>query len=627
MRNFCYFRNVKKKGWGIPGGWRNAIVVTLEYVVGSIMQKLVSLRAPLSHINNLNYNNNLLKLFHRHVQTSSSLSSSYITPTHLNSLINNSFNYKHAIQIHSKIITNNFISISFIFNNLLNLYAKSDHLHKSLTLFLDTQNEYKDVVTYTSLITHLSKCNECDKALDFFKKMMGSSVLPNEFSFSAILPACAQTGVVFYGEQVHSLICKHGYGLYLFVGSALVDMYGKCGDMRLARKMFDGMPERNLVSWNSLITGFSGNKMYGDAVGVFKEVIGVENVVPNQVTFSSVLSACGKMGGFDIGRQVHGVVVKYGLVSLAYVKNSIMDMYVKCGFLEDAYTFYQTIEDRDVIAWNVVAMGFVQKGNFEEACKLFWDMRSNGISPDEASFSTVLHAVASMAALDQGLLVHNQVTKTGFALNICTVNSLIKMYAKCGSLVDAHRVFVECEGKNVVTWTTMISAFQQHGCAYQAIVLFEDMLEEGIAPSYITFVSVLSACSHTGRVDEGFYYFTSMSEQHNINPCHEHYACMVDLLSRAGRLGEAKNFVESMPIEPDASVWGALLGACNKFGNLEMGIEVAERLFEIEPDNPGNYILLSNIYTRYGRVKEANEVRRLGSKRVSKEIGCSWIDF
>lgn len=224
--------------------------------------------------------------------------------------------------------------------------------------------------------------------------------------------------------------------------------------------------------------------MYDDAVGLFfKEVFGVKHVVPNEVTFSSVFSACGNMGGLDIGRQVHGVAVKYGSVSLGYVKNWMMDMYVKCGFFEDAYKLFRMIEDRDVVTWNVIAMGFVQKGNFEDACKLFWDMRSEGISPDEASFSTVLHAVASIAALDQGSLVHNQVTKTGFGRNLCTVNSLIKMYAKCGSLADARRVFDECEGKNVVTWTTTISAFQQHGCAYQAIELFNNMLEEGIKPS------------------------------------------------------------------------------------------------------------------------------------------------
>ncbi|WOG94293.1 hypothetical protein DCAR_0313586 [Daucus carota subsp. sativus] len=572
----------------------------------------------------LNPNHIFIRFFHKQVQETPL--SPLITPTILNSLITKSFNYHHATQIHSKIITTNLISGSFVFNNLLNLYAKCGHLDQSLTLFENTQDEVKDVVTYTSVITHLSKCSEGYKALIFFKKMIGACVLANEFTFSAVLPVCGQVGVVFNGEQVHSLICKHGVAMCLFVGSALVNMYGKCGDMGLAKKVFDEMPKRNLVSWDSMISRFLGNKMYVDAVGVFKEVLGGE-FVPGEVTFSSVLSACGNMGSLDFGRQVHGVVVKYGLVSLAYVKNSLMDMYIKCGLHEDAYGLFQIIEERDAVTWNVIVMGFVQKGNFEEAWNLFGAMRRKGISPDDVMFSTVLHAAASIAAFDQGSLVHNQVIKTGFGHDLCTVRSLIKMYAKCGSLTLANRVFVECESKNMVTWTTMISSFQQHGCAHQAIELFKNMLEEGIKPSYITFVSVLSACSHTGRVDEGFYYFNAMSEQHNINPGHEHYACMVDLLSRAGRLGEAKNFVDSMPIKPGASVWGALLGACNRFGNLEMGVEVAERLFVIEPHNPGNYVLLSNIYTCKGRLKEASEVRRLMRlNQVSKKTGYSWID-
>lgn len=456
---------------------------------------------------------------------------------------------------------------------------------------------------------------------------MSTSVCPNQFTFSAILPACADTRIFVHGEQVHSLITKHGFELHLFVASALVDMYAKCSDMKLAERVFDEMPERNLVSWNSLIVGFLQNKLYDKAIDFFKEVLGDTSIIPSQVTFSSGLSACANMGGVDIGRQVHGVVVKYGLIPLAYVKNSVMDMYCKCGLFEDAFKLFKTIENRDVVTWNVIVMGCVHEGNFEEACNYFWAMRSDGIYPDEASFSTALHAVASIAAMDQGTLVHNQVIKTGFGMNVCVVNSLIKMYAKCGSLVDARRVFTESEDTNVVSWTTMISACQQHGCAYQVIELFENMLKKGIKPTWVTFVCVLSACSHTGLVDEGFYYFNSMGKQHNMNPGHEHYACMVDLLSRAGRLGEAKSFVESMPIEPDVSVWGALLGACRRHGDLEMAIEVAERLFEIEPDNPGNYVLLCNMYTRNGRLKEANEVRRLmGVKRVRKETGCSWID-
>lgn len=433
--------------------------------------------------------------------------------------------------------------------------------------------------------------------------------------------------MVLHGQQLHSLIHKHGFDANIFVGTALVDMYAKCADMHSAVRVFDQMPERNLVSWNSMIVGFFHNNLYDRAVGVFKDVLREKTVIPNEVSVSSVLSACANMGGLNFGRQVHGVVVKFGLVPLTYVMNSLMDMYFKCRFFDEGVKLFQCVGDRDVVTWNVLVMGFVQNDKFEEACNYFWVMRREGILPDEASFSTVLHSSASLAALHQGTAIHDQIIKLGYVKNMCILGSLITMYAKCGSLVDAYQVFEGIEDHNVISWTAMISAYQLHGCANQVIELFEHMLSEGIEPSHVTFVCVLSACSHTGRVEEGLAHFNSMKKIHDMNPGPEHYACMVDLLGRAGWLDEAKRFIESMPMKPTPSVWGALLGACRKYGNLKMGREAAERLFEMEPYNPGNYVLLANMCTRSGRLEEANEVRRLmGVNGVRKEPGCSWID-
>ncbi|KAL0289604.1 UNVERIFIED_CONTAM: Pentatricopeptide repeat-containing protein, chloroplastic [Sesamum calycinum] len=515
--------------------------------------------------------------------------SSYISPTQFSELLGRAKNLKHAVQIHAQLITRSCLSSPFLFNCLLNLYSKCGHVSQSLALFSASNSithldETKNVFTYTSLITQLSHCNLPFKALTFFNELRGRNISPNHFTFSAVLPACGDTRL---GKQMHSLICKHGFESDVFVGSALVDMYAKSGELDCARRVFDEMPERNLVSWNSVIVGFLRNGCYDQAIGFFTRLIGEDAIGPDEVSFSSVLSACAHVCGVAIGRQVHGVVLKHGLEYLAYVKNSLMDMYCKCGFFDDAEKLFRNTQDRDVVSWNIMVMGFVQNGNFEDACNYFWVMRREGILPDEASFSTVLHAAACIAAFDQGALIHNQILKTGLGGNTCVASSLITMYAKCGSLVDARRAFSESEEHNVISWTAMLSAFQQHGCANQVIELFDDMMQAGIEPDYITFVSVLSACGHTGRVDDGFSYFNLMSQSYNMNPGLEHYACMVDLLGRAGRLYDAKKFVESMPIEPDVSVWGALLGACRKYGDLNMGREVAERLFEIEPDNPG----------------------------------------
>ncbi|XP_042483347.1 putative pentatricopeptide repeat-containing protein At3g13770, mitochondrial [Macadamia integrifolia] len=569
----------------------------------------------------------LLKNFCRSHHPSTSTTS----PTHLNSLLNatgETQDIRHATQIHAQIITNNYTSLAFLFNNLLNIYANCGHLHRSLLAFSHTHNDAKNIITWTSLITQFSRCHKPLEALSLFNQMRRTGISPNHFTFSAILSACANTAILAHGEQMHSLIHKHGFQTDIFVGSAIIDLYAKCGNTVSAKAAFDEMPQRNLVSWNAMIVGFSQNKNHEQAIGLFMEIINDDSVIPDEVSFSSVLSTCADMGSLDVGRQVHALVVKHGLIFRPYVKNSLVDMYGKSGCFADAIELFKTMAARDVVTWNVMAMGWAQNDCFEEACNYFWIMRNEGISPDEASFSTALYASASLAALDQGTSIHDQIVKTGFISNTCVQSSLITMYAKCGSLFDAHRVFEEIKNRNVVCWTAMITAYQQNGLGDRVIELFEQMLAEGLKPDHITFVSVLSACSHTGRVEEGFGYFNSMSSVYGMKPGPEHYACMVDMLGRAGQLNEAKRFIESMPVRPDPSVWGALLGACRSHGHLEMGKQVAEKLFEVEPNNPGNYVLLANIYMHHGRLEEANEIRRLmGINGVRKEPGCSWIDI
>jgi len=532
-------------------------------------------------------------------------------------------NLKHATQIHSQIVTTNQTSLGNI-NSLLVVYAKCGSIKHAVLLFDTNPRASTSVVTWTTLITQLSHFNKPFQALTSFNLMRTTGIYPNQFTFSAILPACAHPSLLSQGQQIHALLHKHAFHTDTFVATALLHMYAECGSMSFAENVFDQMPHRNLVSWNSMIVGFVKNKMYGRAIGCFREVHSLD---PDQVSFSSVLSACAGLVELGFGKQAHGSIVKRGLVGLFYVKNSLVDMYCKCGLFEDATKLFCDGGDRDVVTWNVMIMGCVHSQNFEQACTFFQDMIREGVKPDEASYSSLLHASASIAALAQGTLIHCHVLKTGHMKNACVSSSLVTMYGKCGSLFDAYGVFGETKDFNVVCWTAMITVFHQHGCANEAIELFEEMLKEGIVPEYITFVSVLSACSHTGKVDDGFKYFNSMAEVHKIEPGLEHYACMVDLLGRVGRLEEAWRFIKLMPIEPDSSVWGAFLGACGKHGNVEMGREVAERLFELEPDNPGNYVLLANIYTRHGMLEEADEVRRLmGINGVRKETGCSWID-
>ncbi|XP_062081713.1 pentatricopeptide repeat-containing protein At1g06140, mitochondrial-like [Humulus lupulus] len=569
--------------------------------------------------------------FHRYCHYKGSSPDS--TPTRFNNLLNDTTqtnNLKHVSQIHAQLITNDIISISFLFNNLLNSYAKCGLINRSLLLLSTAGDDVsKNVVAWTTLVTRIFHSRKPFEALSLFSQMRCSGVVPNQFTFSAALPACGDTEILVNGKQLHCLVWKLGLETHLFVCSALIDMYAKCCDMVSAEKVFDEMPERNVVSWNSMITGFLRNEFYDRGVEFFKEVIRESSVFPNEVSFLNALSACAKIGTVEFGRQVHGVVVKHGLETLSYVRNSLIDMYCKCGGFNNAVELFQIRGDSqsDVVSWNIMVSGFISNNKFEDACNLFWIMRREGLKLDEASYSSALNASACLSTLNQGILIHDQIIKSGFVRNACVLSSLITMYSKCGSLIDAFRVFEETKDRNVICWTAMITAYQQHGYVNQVIESFQEMIGDGMKPNYVTFVTVLSACGHAGLVEEGFAYFDSMTKIYGVNPGHEHYACMVDLLGRAGRLDEAKRFIESMPIKPKPSIWGALLGACKNYDNLEMGKEVAAKLFELEPDNPGNYVLLSNIYRDKGRLEEADQIRRLmGVNGIRKARGCSWID-
>jgi pentatricopeptide repeat protein len=304
-------------------------------------------------------------------------------------------------------------------------------------------------------------------------------------------------------------------------------------------------------------------------------------------------------------------------------------MYTKCGCSQEALALFDGADCRDVFTWNIVILGCIRENRFEEACRMFRSMVRGAVLPDDVSFATVLQATACLAAWALGASLHASVVKTGFVVSQAVASSLISMYSKSGCLDDARRVFEAAEGHlSLMSWTAMITAFQQHGQAGQAINLFEMLLKKGIKPDHITFVSVLSSCSHSGLVELGRNYFSLMTKVYKLTPRSEHYCCMVDMFGRVGLLGEAKQFIDEMPVKPDASVLGALLAACLNCGDLELGKEVAENLFEIEPGKAGNYVTLANIYASHGRLEEAKEVRRrMVSQEVRKEKGCSLVNM
>ncbi|KAL5788822.1 hypothetical protein ACOSP7_005771 [Xanthoceras sorbifolium] len=506
-----------------------------------------------------------------------------------------------------------------------------------------------------------------------------------------LLQKCAETKSLKLGKWVHlhlkltgrkrpaTFVANHLISMYFSCGSdvsardvfdkmsvrnlysynGMLSGYAKIGMMRPARRLFDQMPEKDVVSWNTMIIGYAKTGVFGESLRFYKELrrlcIGY-----NEFSFSGALTVCVKMKELKLTRQVHGQVLVIGFLSNMVISSTIVDAYARCGEMSDARRMFDEMQVRDVLAWTTLVSGFAKWGDMESASELFNEMPEknpvswtaliagyarNGlgdkslelfrkmmflrIRPDQFTFSSCLCACSSIASLKHGKQIHGYVIRINFRPNTIVVSSLIDMYAKCGSLEVGRRVFDLTENKqDPVLWNTMISALAQHGYGEEAIEMFDDMVRSGVKPERITFVVVLNACSHSGLVQEGLRYFESMTRDHGIVHDQEHYACLIDLMGRAGCFDQLMNQLEKMPCELDGRLWNALLGVSRIHGNIELGRKAAEQLIELEPQSSAAYVLLSSIYSALGKWDLVEKVRQLMEERqVKKERAISWIEI
>ncbi|KAK2656174.1 hypothetical protein Ddye_009226 [Dipteronia dyeriana] len=596
--------------------------------------------------------------------------------------------------VHARIIKSHFSSEIFIQNRLIDVYAKCGCLGDARKVF--DKMPHKNVFTWNSILTALLKSGFVDdalwtfgsmperdqcswnsmvsgfaqderlgEALEYFVEMHTENFVLNEYSFGSALSACAGLKDLKMGIQIHALLSKSRYSSDVYMGSALVDMYGKCGHVSCAQWVFDRMTQRNIVSWNSLITCYEQNGPANEALEVFVTMMDC-GIQPDEVTLASVVSACASLAAIKEGLQIHARVVKCEKFSDDLVlSNALVDMYAKCGKINEARcvfdrmsvrnvvsetsmvsgyakaasvkaarSMFTKMTERNVVSWNALIAGYAQNGNSEEALELFRLLKRESVCPTHYTFGNLLNACANLADLQLGRQSHTHVLKHGFRFqsgeesDIFVGNSLIDMYMKCGSVEDGFRVFKTMVERDWVSWNAMIVGYAQNGYGADSLVLFKKMLVSGEKPDHVTMIGVLCACSHAGLVEEGRHYFVSMGKEHGLVPSKEHYTCMVDLLGRAGCLDEAKDLIEAMPMQPDAVIWGSLLAACKVHHNLNLGEYVAEKLLEINPSNSGPYVLLSNMYAELGRWVDVLRVRRLMRKRgVIKQPGCSWIEI
>eukprot|EP01018_Ginkgo_biloba_P019102 Gb_39465 [translate_table: standard] len=531
---------------------------------------------------------------------------------------------QEGMQVHDCIVTLGFDTNVVVANSLINMYAKCGSIENACKVF-DKMSE-RDVVSWNAMIAGYAQNGPTYKAFTLFHQMQLADVMPDGVTMVSLLHASSHLGALQQGKCIHDDIIRRGFDSNTFVANSLINMYTKCGSMVLARQVFDQMSSRDVISWNSIIVGYCQNGYATEALALFSQMQSV-GMKPNAFTMASVLQACAHLQALQQGKSIHDYIIRRGFKSDVTVDTSLIDMYAKCGSIKIARKLFDSMPERDVVSWSAMIAGYSQSGHTTEALTLFHQMQLADMTPSFSIMVIMLPACADLAFLQLGKCIHGCIIRNGYESDITVESALIDMYAKCGNIDIARQLFNKMSKRNVVSWTAMIAGYGMYGHGEDALSLFSQMQKTEVKPNEVTFISVLSACSHAGLVDEGRYYFDCMIQDYCFTPKVEHYACMVDLLGRAGCLDEAEDLIRKMPLKPGVSVWGALLGACRIHGNIELGEHAAECLFELEPENAGHYALLSNIYAAAGRWDDVAKVRTMMKDRgLKKTPGCSWIE-
>ncbi|EEF38749.1 pentatricopeptide repeat-containing protein, putative [Ricinus communis] len=593
-------------------------------------------------------------------------------------------------QIHQQITVSGWGKDPFMLTKLIQMYADCDHLFSAQRLF--DKMPQPNVYAWTAIFGFYLRHGMYDKCVQNYGFMKYSDVLPDNYVFPKVLRACTQLLWFEGGIWIHKDVIVCGCESNLQVCNSLIDMYVKCGNARSARLVFEEMEERDLFSWNSMISGYVSNGLADLAVEllncmrldgfepdvvtwntlmdaycqmgrfdeawevlkqieqpniiswttlissyskigehdmslrVFQDMIIREVVSPDLDCLCSVLVSCRHIGALRSGKEIHGYGTKMETNTVFYSSAgaALLTMYAKCGRIQDAINVFELMDKSDIVTWNAMILGFVELDLGKQAIECFREMQRMDIKNDQTTISTIL----PVCDLQYGNPIHAYVRKSITLSSVVTVwNAVIHMYCKCGCVRSAYTIFCSMPNKDVVSWNTMIGGFGMHGHGQAALKLLKEMILSGIFPNSTTFTSVLSACSHSGLVDEGFRLFRSMTEDYSITPRMEHYSCIVDMLARAGQFADAVTFIHKMPLEPDKSIWGALLAACRAYQNLDFGRLAAEQLIRMEPKCAGHYVTLSNIYARAGRWDDAGRVRKeIEGKGLVKPSGQSLIE-
>ncbi|KAH7439229.1 hypothetical protein KP509_04G051300 [Ceratopteris richardii] len=443
--------------------------------------------------------------------------------------------------------------------------------------------------------------------------MLSEGVKPNAVTYVCILKACTLTRDFDRGRRIYEEIMKQGLlPNNVILGNALVDMYAKCSSMSEARQVLEGLPTRNVVSWNALATGYVQT---GEAYQALKclEQMEIDGIRPDAVTYTCMLKACAMIRAIGRGKQIHDEIARQELLQNDTILcNALVDMYAKCGAFSEAQQLLEELPCLDVVAWNALVAGYVQDNEAEQAMDCLEQMQDKGILPDQVTYICILKACSMIRALEKGRIIHDNLVKHGLLeSDIVLGGALIDMYAKCGALIEAQEVLMGMPSRNVVVWSALITGYVQEGEAMQALECLDQMQHDGIAPDAVTCACVLNACCHCGLVAEGEALFVNMNSKYGLKPSPECYICMVDLFGRVGHLEKAVRLAQEMPYSESLSLWHMLLGACRKWVDVNVGEWAFEQAVKLDKTDGSAYVLMADVYAAAGMPEKAKQIETM----------------
>ncbi|KAK1619157.1 hypothetical protein QYE76_024674 [Lolium multiflorum] len=515
---------------------------------------------------------------------------------------------------------------AFVAAALVQMYAKCGDMVASVNAY--NAFEKPDMVLRTSVVTGYEHNGMAQEALEFFARdVVGQGVVPSPVTLVSVISAAAQLRDVRNGQACHAFVLRNGFDYDLALLNAILGFYRRTGALQDARRLFEGMMERDVVTWSCMVTGYVQSGDACEALSVYKKMVQA-GMKPNSVTVVSVAQACSLALDVEEGKKVHDIAVKLGCELEMTVATALVDMYMKCSCHGKAMQLFCRMPKKDAVVWAAVISGLTQNGLPDESMRTFKCMLLDGPVPDAVTMVKVLAACSESGVLRQAFCLHGYLVNTGFCDKIFVAAALVDLYSKCGNLGSAVRVFESATEKDVVTWSSMIAGYGVHGLGKQAVALYQRMVASSVRPNSQTFVSLLSACSHSGLVQEGKSIFKSMTQVYGITPNIEHRSAMVDLLGRAGEFHEASELLYEIGGTADAHTWCALLAACRTHRATDMSEVVSAKLLKLDPDHVGYYNLLTNIYAydeKWDSVKETRGIIR--DKGLKKVPGISAVEI